>query len=216
MIRRPAIGLLALVFRRLAGLSSDNLVNDSEGRLSRLSDSRLEFLLGKIAERARLFGEVLMDALRLERRALVPWGIRYPTAKASRVEPHGPFLLAHQLAEPASRAHSDLDALSLELAVLCLASIRRDRRGLVVKVFHLIDGRGLSDVLAGCIVFCEGCRHGAPLQLSSTSRNDSRSASFTTSQRFHASHSISALTAASMQARSAFGSIASSSQHEPP
>ena len=34
MIRRPAIGLLALVFRRLAGLSSDNLVNDSEGRLS--------------------------------------------------------------------------------------------------------------------------------------------------------------------------------------
>ena len=83
MIRRPAIGLLALVFRRLAGLSSDNLVNDSEGRLSRLSDSRLEFLLGKIAERARLFGEVLMDALRLERRALVPWGIRYPTGPRS-------------------------------------------------------------------------------------------------------------------------------------
>src|SRR5262249_42281885 len=48
--------------------------------------------------------------------------------------------------------------------------------------------------------------HGAPLQLSSTVRSDSCSALFTTSQRFHATGSISFFISCLTQSRRSFGS----------
>ena len=68
VVRGLAIGLFALMLRGLAGLSSDNLLDHSEGRVARLRDLLLEFLLGQITQCSGLVREVFVDALGFEGR----------------------------------------------------------------------------------------------------------------------------------------------------
>ncbi len=156
----------------LALLLDDGRVDDvaerSRRRAARVCNGLLEPFGRQCAKRARLLGQILVDALHGQRRPLVWRGIQHPARELparATIQADRFLLRLAELIDAARSAHPYLDRVSFKILVLGLPRIGGHGDSLVADVLDFIDGARLGQRLAGRVVADQRAHCRATLKL---------------------------------------------------